>query len=186
MTVTVEYVPETERFAAGIRRLLVAADDEFVPPLSAREGTTQTEGLDEAAPADGSVGEAIEDYHSQCLRQHLVACHDDGTLRGFMSFRDGYTTPELEGYHPSNYVSTVIVAPEYRRRGLARRMYRTVLSDLPGAVTDPYVTTRTWSTNDSHLALLDELGFENVATVPDDRGDGIDTVYYAFERPEHS
>lgn len=183
MTTTVQYIPETARFSSGIKRLLIAADDEFVPPLTAREGTTQTEGLDEAAAGDDySVDEAIEDYHSQCLKQHIIACHHDGSLRGFISFRDGYRTPELEGYQPSNYISTIVVAPEHRRQGLARRMYQTVLTDLPESVRDPYVTTRTWSTNDSHLALLDELGFENVATLPDDRGDGIDTVYYAVQR----
>lgn len=180
---TTEYIPEPGRFSDGIRRLLVASDDEFVPPLSGREGTTQREGLaDTSGVATGNVGEAIEAYHSQCVSQHLIVCHDGGELRGFMSFRDGYRTPELDGFQPSNYVSTIIVAPEYRRRGLAREMYERILSELPSGIASPHVTTRTWSTNRSHLSLLEELGFENVRTLPDDRGDGIDTVYYAIER----
>ncbi|QSG02937.1 GNAT family N-acetyltransferase [Natranaeroarchaeum sulfidigenes] len=180
---TIDYISETERFSDGIRELLVAADDEFVPRLSAREGTTQREGLADASSADTEdVGDAIESYHSQCLDQHLIACHDRGDIRGFMSFREGYRTSELEGYQPSNYISTVIVSPDYRRRGFARKMYKRILSDLPPGIECPYVTTRTWSTNHSHLSLLEELGFENVTNLPDDRGDGIDTVYYAIER----
>lgn len=178
---TTEYIPEAGRFSDGVRRLLVASDDEFVPPLSAREGTTQRDGLADASDAD-SVDRSIDAYHSQCVSQHLIVCHDGGDLRGFMSFRDGYRTPELDGFQPSNYVSTIVVAPEHRRRGVAREMYERILSELPSKIQSPYVTTRTWSTNRSHLSLLEELGFENVATLPDDRGDGIDTVYYAIER----
>jgi hypothetical protein len=51
-------------------------------------------------------------------------------------------------------------------------------------VEDPYATTRTWSTNASHLDLLDELGFDLIKRVEDDRGDGIDTVYYGIEIDE--
>jgi len=179
---TVEYIPNTERFSDGIRRLLITAHDEFVPPLTAREGTTQREDLDNAALETDDVDEAIEPYHSQCIDQHLIACHEGEELQGFMSFRNNYCTSELEGYQPSNYISTIIVEPAHRREGLARRMYETILSDLPAEIRSPYVTTRTWSTNVSHLLLLEDLGFENVATLPDDRGDGIDTVYYATER----
>lgn len=179
---TVEYIPNTERFNDGIRRLLITAYDEFVPPLTAREGTTQREDLDDAVPEAVNADQAIEPYHSQCLNQHLIACYEGEDLRGFMSFRQDYRTPELEGYQPSNYISTIIVKSAHRREGLARRMYETILSDLPEEIRSPHVTTRTWSTNDSHLPLLEDLGFENVTTLTDDRGDGIDTVYYATER----
>lgn len=182
---TTEYVSETTEFSAGIKRLLIAADDEFVPPLSAREGTTQRDGLDDSSSAsEVDISAAIEPYHSACLDQHLIACHDAGELYGFMSFRQGYTTTELGEYQPSNYISTIIVAPDHRRRGIARQLYETVLHELPSGVESPYITTRTWSSNDSHLSLLDELGFEKIHTIPNDRGPGVDTVYYGLSRPE--
>ncbi|RQG91810.1 GNAT family N-acetyltransferase [Natrarchaeobius chitinivorans] len=182
---TVEYVSDPDRYSEAIKRLLVVVDDEFVPPLSAREGTTQRSGLSDAErETNAEVSEAIETYHEACLEQHLILCHDDGELAGFMSFRDGYETPELGSFQPSNYVSTIAVDPEFRREGLARRMYGTILSDLPEEITSPYVSTRTWSSNESHLSLLAELGFQEVETIPDDRGDGVDTVYYAVSRSE--
>lgn len=180
---TIEYIPETRKFSDEIRQLLVATNHEFVPPLSAREGTTQRDGLSRQSESDTeNLNEAIEDYLNQCLDQHLIACHTGEILHGFMSFRNGYRTPELETYQPSNYISTIIVAPGSRRHGYARRMYERILSELPPDIESPYVTTRTWSTNHSHLSLLDDLGFEEVKTLPDDRGDGIHTVYYAIER----
>lgn len=182
---TVEYVPAADRFDREVKRLLVSADDEFVPPLSGRDGTTQREGLAETGETpEADVDEAIESYHEQCMDQHLIAAHEDGELRGFMSFRTGYETPELDEYQPSNYISTIVVDPAYRRRGLARRMYEVILTEIPPSVRSPYVTTRTWSTNRSHLRLLEELQFENVETIPNDRGEGIDTVYYGIERSE--
>jgi len=44
---------------------------------------------------------------------------------------------------------------------------------------DPYLATKTWSTNDAHSSLLRDRGFREVKRVPDDRRDGVDTVYFA-------
>lgn len=177
--VRVEFVRDATAYGEDIRELLELTDEEFYPPLSARDGTTQTSGLDERR------NDALDDYFQECIDQLFVLAIENGRAVGFLSFRQGYETDALEGYTPSNYVSTIAVHPDYRRRGCARRMYETLLTDVPDAVRDPYVTTRTWSTNDSHLALLGELGFENVATIQDDRGAGIHTVYYAIEVDEY-
>lgn len=40
------------------------------------------------------------------------------------------------------------------------------------------VTTRTWSTNHSHIHVLMKLGFELVKKIDNSRGEGVDTVYY--------
>jgi ribosomal protein S18 acetylase RimI-like enzyme len=158
-----------------IRRLLREASDEFVPPLAGREGTTQSDDLDDTDGGD------LDAYYRQCLAQTFVVARVDGSLAGFLSFRHDYSHEALDGYCPANYVSTIIVDRAHRRQGIATRLYRALLTDLPSALELPYVATRTWSTNDSHLSLLDELGFERIETVPDDRGEGIDTVYYAID-----
>ncbi len=44
---------------------------------------------------------------------------------------------------------------------------------------DDFVATRTWSTNNSHMHLLDKKGFDLVSRLINDRGNNIDTVYYA-------
>jgi ribosomal protein S18 acetylase RimI-like enzyme len=173
--VTVEYISDPASYGDEIRRLLAAADEEFVPPLSAREGTTQTEGLSEQR------NDALNEYYEQCIDQSFILAHGGETVYGFLSFRQGYDIEELGQYTPSTYVSTIIVDPTARREGHARAMYRELLTNLPAEIRDQYVTTRTWSTNDRHLSLLDDLGFELLKRVKDDRGDGIDTVYYGIE-----
>lgn len=171
---TVEYVSDPRTYGPEIRRLLAAAEDEFVPPLSAREGTTQTAGLDERR------NDALDEYYEQCIDQSFVLARDGDDVFGFLSFRTGYAIDELGEYAPSSYVSTIIVDPAHRRDGYAREMYRELLTDVPSAVRDPYVTTRTWGSNDRHLNLLGDIGFELLTRIEDDRGEGIDTVYYGI------
>lgn len=175
---TIEYITTPRNYGTEIRRLLEATQDEFVPPLSTREGTTQTEGLDQ------QQNDALEEYYRDCLDQSFIIAHDGEDVYGFLSFRPGYAIEELGEYTPSAYVSTIIVDPEHRREGYARQMYLELLTDVPESVSEPYVTTRTWSTNDRHLQLLDELGFELLARLEDDRGNGIDTVYYGIDVDE--
>ena len=165
---------------AAIRRLLELADEEFVPPLSARTGTDQRDGLDDSA------GDSLDAYLDAALDHTYILARVDGEVVGGLSFHDGYEIPELEGYLPSNYVSTVIVHPDHRRHGYARGLWKRMLRGLPDSCREPYVTTRTWSTNDSHVALLMELGFEEVTRIPDDRGPGLDTVYFGLKTPSAS
>lgn len=44
----------------------------------------------------------------------------------------------------------------------------------------PFLTTRTWTTNDDHLRFLLASGFCRVIEVPSDRAPGIGTVYLAY------
>lgn len=174
----IEYVDTPERYGDEIRRLLYTADEEFVPPLSNREGTTQTDGLEEQR------NDALDEYYEQCIDQSFVLVHETDDVHGFLSFRQGYDIEALGSYTPSTYVSTIVVDPSQRRKGYARSMYQELLTNVPPEVLDPYVTTRTWHTNDHHLDLLDELGFELLERIENDRGDGIDTVYYGIEVSE--
>lgn len=176
----IRFTSDGRAFGSDIRTLLELADDEFHPPLSGREGTTQTSGL------DSRQNDALDDYHEDVLSQLLVLAIDGDDLAGFLSFRHGYEADALGDFVPANYVSTIIVHPDERRQGHGRSMYEKLLTDIPDRVRDPYVTTRTWSTNHSHLSLLDELGFRTITTIEDDRGDGIDTVYYGIPAGEYA
>lgn len=40
------------------------------------------------------------------------------------------------------------------------------------------ITLRTWSTNGAQEHILDKLGYSLVRRLKDDRGEGIDTVYF--------
>ena len=172
---SVRLVSDIEPSEDAIWRLLEIADDEFVPPLSSRTGTEQRRGLDEQS------GDDLSTFYEACLDHEFLLAEKNEEVVGFLSFHDGYEIEELRGYRPSNYVSTVVVHPEHRRNGYARRLYEHLFEALPPASQQPYVTTRTWGTNDSHIALLEAFGFDRVVRVPDDRGPGIDTVYFGRE-----
>lgn len=41
------------------------------------------------------------------------------------------------------------------------------------------IATRTWSTNKTHIKILEGLGYIKIIELKDDRGSGIHTVYYS-------
>ena len=172
--VTIALERDATRHAQAIRNLLKRTDHEFHPPLSHRDGPTQTSDL--TPDAAGSLDEYLRDL----LDQPVLLVVDGAALRGVLAFKSGYETPELAGYTPATYVSTLVVDPDSRREGHARRLYHALFEAVPAGTLDSFVATRTWSENEGHLGLLDELGFERVWTLPDDRGDEIYTVYYAI------
>ena len=43
------------------------------------------------------------------------------------------------------------------------------------------IFTRTWSTNASQMNILPKMQFCELERIPNDRGDGIDTVYFCRE-----
>jgi ribosomal protein S18 acetylase RimI-like enzyme len=157
----------------ALASLLATVADEFVPPLTVRNGTTQTE------LADIDTVES-DSYFTELLRQDNLLAIDDGELMAFLSFRAGYHEERLPLIDSCIYVSTIAVHPEARGRGHARRLYERLLG-LPEAL-PPWVVLRTWSTNAEHLKLLSSLGFDVLRTIRDDRGAGIDTLYLGRRR----
>ena len=154
----------TERQKQDIWALLCAADGEFVPPLSARTQTTQ------AHLSGGKAQSAPQAYFEGLLKQSFLLAEEDGAVVGFLSFipvrRDlGFAC---------NYISTIIVEKSHRNRGITSQMYRK-LFEISG---NTPIATRTWSQNAAHIALLGKLGFREHSRIPNDRGEGVDTVYF--------
>lgn len=160
----------------GVWRLLQSADREFVPHLSQRESTYQGD-LSEGKDSVSSVPAA---YFEELKTQPFLLAVQNGQVAGFLSFRCGYVPPPLAGKVLSEdlslYITTIIVDRPFRRQGIARQLYHLLFSRFsePGRM----ISTRTWHTNRSHIGLLLDLGFQGPVTIPDDRGPGIDTVYY--------
>ena len=151
----------------------VAGD--FVPPLTSREGTTQSD-LRERDPAAA----APDGYLTQLLQQDLILCRRGDQTAGFLSFRGDHRDPRFADLCPCLYVSTIAVRHHLRRHGIARALYRE-LFDLPEPM-PPWIVLRTWSTNTGHLQLLSRLGFTTILNLKDDRAAGVDTVYLATNR----
>lgn len=150
-----------------IKEMIRSYGEEFIPPLDQRRSTTDRQ-LQTHQLQNGQ-----DEYYQSLLPQPLLVAEEAGETAGFMSFIPDHRLP-LANSPITAYVSTLIVAADYRKQGLARRFYE----ELFQQVSEPAIATRTWSTNHGHLHLLQTLGFTNVLTIPDDRGPGLDTVYY--------
>ncbi len=156
-----------------LRQLLILCDKEFVPHLSARGSTTQMN----LKPAN-QESEVPEIYLQEILEQPAIVAIENDKLVAIMSFKRGYVCEHIaEKFFNNLYVTTVIVHPQYRHRGLAGKMYSKLIKTYPRR----YVFTRTWSTNLSHIRILLSIGFHEHCCLRDDRGVGIDTVYYGLQ-----
>ena len=155
---------EAERQA--VYDILVECDDDFVPPLSYRAGTKQTDWTHK-----GATHEGVRDYFDTVMQQHVLLWKRDGEVIAFMSFRP----------HGSVcYLSTLCVRHACRGQGLSPKIYRAAQQwarEHGGEIT----VLRTWSTNAAQMHLMGKLGYVEKARLKDDRGPGVDTVYYVHE-----
>lgn len=154
-----------------IWKLLTESDKEFVPPLSSRNSTQQS-----SFDTSASEGTVPKEYFDNLLKQQFILAKDAETVVGFLSFLPEKDLAALTGLTlpPVNYVSTIIVNKSFRGHGITRQMYHCLIENAGGFP----IATRTWSTNFGHLHILQEEGFKLIHTITDDRGPGIDTVYY--------
>lgn len=161
---------EMKRYEPQLFSLLSAADDEFVPPLSTRFSTTQKSLAGGEKSKDG-----IRAYFDQMKTQSIMVAEEDGQVYGFVSFKENYVNDQITNAHlPNIYLSTLVVSPAARGKGLTKQIYATLFAHYA----DRFVCTRTWSTNAAHIRILDHFGFTTLCTIPNDRGTGIDTVYF--------
>lgn len=159
---------DNQEYLGQLYELLVMADKEFVPPLSARSSTTQQK-------LEVSRGDGVQAYFEQMKQQAFVLALDGKRVAGFMSFRfDHQCDYSPEG--PNLYASTSVVHPDYRGQGLMKEFYRAMIREYP----ERAIFTRTWEENKPHLRVLEKLGFVMTARLENHRGNGIHTVY--FER----
>ena len=156
-------------YAEDIQALLVLADKEFIPPLSARDSSTQSDLTSSTAVSDGA-----RDYYNAMAGQPVAVAVENGRCYGFMAFKRDYVCQYYQKT-PNLYASTCVVHPDARGKGLMQGFYQTVIDLFPQC----NLYTRTWHTNISHLKVLDRLGFSLLVRLPDHRGPGTDTVYFS-------
>ena len=160
----------------GVWQLLEKYGEDFVPPLSRRESTCQ-QGLQLEA---SSASHGPQAYFAEMRGQHFVLAMENGRVAGFLTFRYGHIPDILSSLAERDllglYITTIIVDGAFRRQGLARGFYARLMALFPRE--RRLISTRTWSSNISHISLLEKLGFAGPVRIPNDRGPGIDTVYY--------
>ena len=171
MNIIYEEKLKTDNISGQILRILTDCGNEFVPPLASRKSTTQSD-------LTGSYANACDipyEYFESLKKQHLLIAEDGGIVMGFMSFKENHVTDIITNRHlPNIYISTVIADKNFRRQGVTKALYQSLLEKYK----DKNIFTRTWSANVSHIKLLTLLGFAEFKRIPDDRGNGIDTVYF--------
>jgi len=163
---------ETQRHE--VMSLVQAVSDEFVPPLAGRGSTTQSD-----LRGDSSTDDTIRSYFSGLMAQwNLLGVTTTQGVAAILSYiprRDDLTLLE---HSPVSYISTVACVPAWRRFGIVRGLYEALIQGECRPTPLFPLATRTWSTNETHIPLLKSLGFVLARSLPNDRGAGIDTVYY--------
>lgn len=108
-----------------IRRLLELCDQDFVPPLSHRNSTSQTNWAETEEKTDG-----IAEYLENICSQHVVLWKEEGVVRAFMTWKDHFNCENLEAYPDSCYLTTLCVWPDYRGQGISEVMYAEAEKDI--------------------------------------------------------
>ncbi len=169
---------ENEDILCAIRNLLILCDKEFVPPLSGRNSTTQTSFSPEDTPAD-----IPEPYFEKIASQSALVAFENERVVAFMSFKKNYVCEHIPSdLTPNIYITTVIVHPDCRHNGIAGKFY----SEMIKRFKKYYLFVRTWSTNAAHIRILSSMGFHEHCYLNNDRGNGIDTIYYIYTHSKTS
>ena len=165
-----EHLPQlSPAAAASVKKILHECQDEFVPPLSLRTATN-------SAQLVGGPGATVgfEAYYASMAKQAFVLAYDEATdeLLAFLTYIPKAKVSYFEG--DCAYVSTVCTTARARGKGIAAALYRQ-LEDILGAGD---ICLKTWSTNIAQIKILPRLGYQEFKRVSNERGEGIDSVYF--------
>lgn len=159
------------KYQEDVINMMKRSDNDFVPPLSARTSTTQSDLTSKVGSEQGLLS-----YYSEMNKQQILGVFEEERLIAFVSYKENYSSKEVpEESLPNIYLSTLLLKPEARGKHLTYKLYDYLFNTL---YPNSSVFTRTWSTNFAHLKILSKFGFEEYINKPNDRGEGIDTVYY--------
>lgn len=159
---------EQARLYSQVLEMLQEADGDFVPPLSSRSSATQQSLSETVIRSTG-----VQEYFQELTRQRFAVVIEKEKLIAFVSYKENYTCEYIHAL-PNIYISTLIVRPYARGRGVTTALYQKLFDHYAHS----HIFTRTWSTNFAHIRVLEKYGFSITKTLPNHRGNGIDTVYF--------
>lgn len=159
-----------------IYELLRVCDKDFVPPLSARNSTSQSDWSGAEKEQDG-----IRAYLEDICRQHVLLWKERGKVRAFITWKDHFQCGHLISYPDSCYMTTLCIDPDQRGQGISESLYILAEKEIRAGYPGAPITLRTWSSNQAQKHILEKMGYHTVKRLKDDRGEGIDTVYYVKE-----
>ena len=172
------HAAEKIKYYQEMLSILTALDREFVPPLSERAPQVHA---DVHYDQDNAVTGSVQAYLDEMLNKgNVLGIFVENKFVGVLSYLenecfDMITPADL----PNIYICTVAVSPEARGMGITKKLYSHLFCErYPNA----NIFTRTWSTNLAHIKILRHFGFEELKRISNDRGEGIDTVYFVKRR----
>lgn len=157
--------------------ILCQCDGDFYPRLSARNSSSQ-KNLKDAEASSGEEKPTV--YYEEMIKQYFILAYEGDEVVGFMTFKQNYECDALKEFGTSLYITTVCVKKEKRGRGIMKALYQVMEQEVTVACGCNRVSTRTWSLNDAQIHELSKRGYEKVSVLKDDRGPGVDTVYFAI------
>lgn len=168
----------SEEEKQAIWEILCECDNEFYPPLSARESSAQKT----LQPVVGHKGEAVQPtmYFQEMIQQDFLLAYHNEEVIGFMTFRTNYIRDALKDFGESLYITTVAVLPSERGRGVSQQLYQYMEETVTDICQCNRISTRTWSLNITQLHVLEKRGYQRLAVLKDDRGAGVDTIYFGL------
>lgn len=181
-----EFVPDIRktRYLDQVWEILCECDKDFVPPLSSRNGTGQKNfsSISNGSGRDGEkTGESKPtEYFNKMIQQHFILALDENNdVAGFLSF--SIDNPILEDITRNIYMSTACIRKKDRGKRISGEFYEYVEYKLPEEFKRDKILTRTWSTNEKQVHIFTKRGYKPVKVLPNDRGPGIDTIYFLKE-----
>lgn len=168
---------DDEHIKNQLWEILCECDKEFFPPLSSRESSYQNI----LNNIDLKTDIQPHSYFNEMLNQLFVLAFEKDTYNvvGFLSFKHNYESEELKGFSPSNYITTSCIRKKHRNQKIGKNMYLFFENEISKNLKLPFITRRTWSTNLNQIHIFGKIGFENVNTLINHRGEGVHTIYFA-------
>lgn len=158
-------------------KIVIEIDYEFIPPLSYRDSTT--------FKFDSKSKKTVlpDLYFEKLLKQEIMVSRKkvNKSITGFMSFIPNHVIETNDLRMKCYYITTIGVTKGERGNGITKQFYKRIEEEILKQKTSTHVATRTWSTNRTHIRILESIGYELIIQLKDDRGPGIHTVYYAKE-----
>lgn len=162
----------------AIWEILCQCDEEFYPPLSARNSSSQKQLKSEDGGSMMQTQKPVA-YFEEMIRQDFLLAYDESErIVGFMTFKKDYICESLEKFGRSLYITTICVRSECRGQNILGMMYEYMETEVTKQCGCLRISTRTWSLNTAHMHGLARRRYEILDILKNDRGNGVDTIYF--------
>jgi GNAT superfamily N-acetyltransferase len=168
---------EKVKVKSEIWNILCEINYEFTPPLSSRYSTTTAFSSEVIELAESVEDDKPKAYFDTFIKQEIIVSKKESNNRitGFMSYIPFHKIHINEKDIICHYITTIGVTKGERGNGITGLFYKRIeeIAKKDGA---NIITTRTWNTNQTHIKIASDFGYER-HVIKNDRGPGIDTVY---------